>query len=230
MADVTKSGGSLMQSEREMIVGTHLLLKNGTSYIMIGNGDLTWWPEYEMDLGWYLAEPPADLETLKVAGQGGSTGGLYARQYVAGTVLVNSSASAQTYNVSGPMKRVSFSGGGKVDANGIQAAQTLDATTDVPVGPLMIPARSVVVLRAASVPPPGDEGPTSGGDGGFKPPPDAVADGPPPDGGRFPSDTGGSGGCGCTTMTAANASAPGIAALAALLMLARARSRARRKG
>jgi hypothetical protein len=222
MADITKSGSALMQNERELLIGTYLLLRNGTSYIMIGNSDLTWWPEYEIDLGWYLYEPPPDLEIMRIAGQGGSMGGLYVRQYVAGTVLVNSSASAETYMVPGPMKRVTFSGGGKVDANGNEVAQTLDATQDVPVGPLMIPARSVVILRAASVPAPGDEGP----------PPTPINEGFFDEAGTFgddggPSTKGSSGGCGCNETPDATAPIGALALLA--FTLARARSRASRK-
>lgn len=222
MADVTKSGSQLGQQERELIIGTYLLLRNGTSYVMIGNGDLTWWPEYEIDLGWYLAEPPADLEMLRVAGQGGSNGGLYARAYSAGVVLVNSSATAQSYTLASPMKRVTFSGGGKVDAQGNQATQTLDASQDVPAGALMVPARGVVILRAASLPPPGDEGPVTlpdggapGSDGG------AIGDaGAPGDGG---SSSNGGGGCGCHA-TPAGAGAPWV--IAALAFLLRRRRRA----
>lgn len=229
MGDVTKPGDQLTQQERELVIGTYLLLRNGTSYIMIGNGDLTWWPEYEIDLGWYLAEPPADLEMLKVAGAGGSQGGLYARQYVAGTVLVNSSASPQTYMVSGPMKRATFSGGGAVDKNGNEVAQTLDYSTDVPVGPLMVPARGVIILRAASVPPPGDEGPPTSPDGGTG---SDGGNGNGDGGGNGNGDGGGGGngsgsgsGCGCNESPA---NAPG-SAIVAMLMIALLRTQRRRR-
>lgn len=215
MADVTKPGAQLTQQERELIIGTYLLLRDATSYIMIGNGDLTWWPEYEIDLGWYLAEPPADLEALKVAGAGGASGGLYARAYSAGVVLVNSSAAPQTYAVPNAMKRVAFSGGGKVDAQGNQAAQSLDASLDVPAGPLVVPARGVVLLRAASLPPPGDEGPRP--DGGVPPATDggvATDAGPLGDGGNGAAPSGG--GCGCQA-SPSEAGAPSLLALVALL-------------
>ncbi len=94
LADVTAAGTSLSQADRELLIGTYLLLRNGTSYIMFGNGDITWYPEYEIDLGGYEAEPPSDLEALRVAGGGGSAGGLYLRRYVRGLVLVNSSNGA----------------------------------------------------------------------------------------------------------------------------------------
>jgi hypothetical protein len=60
MADVTKAGTELTQSEREQLIGAYLLVRNGTSYIMLGNSDITWYPEYELDLGAYDDEPPGE--------------------------------------------------------------------------------------------------------------------------------------------------------------------------
>ena len=168
MVDITVSGSSLSQADREMIIGSFLLARNGTSYIMLDAG-ITWYPEYEIDLGGYTAEPPADLEALRVAGNGGAEGGLYARQHVRGVVLVNSSASDQTYALATAMKRATWSGGGDVASDGTLPAQTLAYDTDVPAGALTVPARSVMILRdPAGAPPPGEEpgGETDGGVGG----------------------------------------------------------------
>src|SRR5262249_47821021 len=74
--DVTAEASRLSQATRELLIGSYLLLRDGTSYIMFGN-DLAWYPEYEIDLGAYRDEPPADLEDLRVAGNGGLAGGLY---------------------------------------------------------------------------------------------------------------------------------------------------------
>lgn len=168
MADVTATGTSLSMQDREYLIGSYLLVRNGTSYIMFGNSDITWYPEYEIDLGGYLAEPPLDIEQLKV-------GGLYERDYVAGVVYVNPSATAQTANVPKAMKRATWTGGGDVDAQGNLPAYTLSYTTDVPAGPLSVPPYSAVILQdPALVPPPGVE---PGG-------PDS--DGPPIGGGDLP--------------------------------------------
>jgi hypothetical protein len=208
MVDVTNAG--ISAADRALLIGTFLLLRNGTSYIMFDGGDLSWYPEYEIDLGGYATEPPDDIEALRVAGNGKAEGGLYARPHVAGVVLVNSSASTQTYTVPSPMKQAEWSGGGKVDANGNESAETLTYTKDVPAGPLDVPARSVVVLRVpAGAPPPGVEpGDVSGGEEGPPPQDDAgaiadatfpAADGQATEAGA--ADTGGSSssssGCAC---------------------------------
>ncbi len=201
IADVTKAGTDLTMAERELLIGTYLLVRNGTSYIMFGNSDITWYPEYEIDLGGYVAEPPADVEQLLVAGKGGAQGGLYERDYVAGMVLVNSSGAALTATVPRAMKQAEWTGGGAVDAAGTMPAYALTYTKDVPAGSLSVPARSAVILQdPAALPPPGVE-PGGGGDGGVG-----------ADGGLTPGDEAGltddggaggggegSGGCGCVT-------------------------------
>ena len=174
MADVTATGTSLSMQDREYLIGSYLLAKNGTSYIMFGNSDITWYPEYEIDLGGYVAEPPADLEMLRVDGSGGASGGLYAREYVAGWVYVNSSSAPLTVSVPKAMKRATWTGGGDVDSAGNLPAYTLSYTTDVPAGPLQVPAYSAVILQDPfSLPPPGvepgggtvsDDVPITGGD------------------------------------------------------------------
>jgi MYXO-CTERM domain-containing protein len=169
MADVTKAGTDLSASERERLIGTYLLIRNGTSYVMFGNSDVTWYPEYELDLGAYDAEPPTDLEGLRVAGTGGSAGGLYARTYASGLVLVNSSAGALSHTLPTAMKRAVFSGGGDVGADGTMPSYSLAYDADVPAGALSVPAQSVVILRnPAGAPPAGEEpkgqnGATDGG-------------------------------------------------------------------
>jgi MYXO-CTERM domain-containing protein len=168
MADITKAGTDLTQSEREQIIGTYLLVRNGTSYIMLGNSDITWYPEYELDLGAYDAEPPLDLEALRVAGSGGSSGGLYLRKYASGLVLLNSSDGALSYALPSPMKRAAFSGGGTVAGDGTLPTFSLTYDTDVAAGALQVGAHSAVIRREpAGAPPPGQEpGSASGVDGG----------------------------------------------------------------
>jgi MYXO-CTERM domain-containing protein len=169
MADVTEAGTNLSLADRALLIGTYLLIRNGTSYPMFGNSDLTWYPEYEIDLGGYVDEPPEDLESLRVAGTGGASGGLYARAYVAGLVLVNSSDSPLGYSLPEAMHQAVWSGGGAITSDATQAPQSLTYTQMVGPGSISVPARSVLVLRSLSGPPPpgmepGD--PTDGVDAG----------------------------------------------------------------
>ncbi len=167
MTDSTADVTGMPQAQRDMFIGTYLLIRNSTSYVMLLPG-LNWYPEYEMDLGGYIAEPPADIEQLKVAGAGGASGGLYARQEVAGTVLVNSSAGALTYNVPAPMVQAQWSGGGSVGSDGTEATQSLTYTTTVPAGPLSVPAATAIILRSPNgVPPAGVEPGVAASDGGL---------------------------------------------------------------
>jgi hypothetical protein len=167
MADVTKAGTDLTQSEREQLIGAYLLVRNGTSYIMLGNSDTTWFPEYELDLGAYGDEPPADLEDLRVAGSGGASGGLYLRKYASGLVLVNTSGAALSYALGTVMKRATFSGGGAVAADGTLPSFSLTYDADVAAGMLSVAAHSAAFLRdPRGAPPPGEEPGGSDADGG----------------------------------------------------------------
>ncbi|MBN1807744.1 MAG: PKD domain-containing protein [Planctomycetes bacterium] len=122
-------------SLREFCVATFLLIKNDTSYYSLNasglgsapngyGGNPRWYPEYEITIGEYLDDCPADLGDLRVAGTSG--GGLYARWYTGGLVLVNSSPST-TYGIE--LDRtyypVSFSGGGYVATDGSKPAMSL---------------------------------------------------------------------------------------------------------
>lgn len=166
IAAITASGSSLSMQERELLLGTYMLLRNGTSYYTLGLDDVSWYPEYELDLGGYQSEPPDDLHFLQVAGSVGG-GAIYARSYVRGIVLVNPTEVALPYTVTTPMKRAVLSGGGQVDGSATMPTYSVTYDTDVPVGELSIPARSAVFLRdPAGAPPPGEEPSGTGGAGG----------------------------------------------------------------
>ena len=158
MTDITEAGTDLTSAERELLIGSYLLLRNGTSYVMFGNSDITWYPEYELDLGAYDEEPPQDLEALRVAGDGGSRGGLYQRKHASGLVLVNSSDETLTTTLPKELRRATFSGGGAVDASGKLPAFSLDYDMVVPAGEFALDGRSVAVLRdPEGAPAPGEE-------------------------------------------------------------------------
>ncbi|HLK36774.1 MAG TPA: putative glycoside hydrolase [Polyangiaceae bacterium] len=241
MMDSTSDVTTMTDAQRSVIIGTYLLIRNGTSYAMLLPG-LHWYPEYEIDLGGYVDEPPDDIEQLRVAGAGGSAGGLYARQEVSGTVLVNSSSAALTYDVPSPMEQAEWSGGGAVGADGSPSTQTLTYSKDVPAGPLLVPAQSAVVLRSPAGPPapgiePGaasDDAGTTGPEGGS-----AMTDAAPPaieagavaaggDGaaavdGAGTSGDGGSGAVregGCACRTVAGPSRQGCVTMALVMLVA----------
>ncbi|MGO9833596.1 MAG: putative glycoside hydrolase [Polyangiaceae bacterium] len=163
-ADITQ----MPAAQRSMIIGTYLLIRNSTSYIVLLPG-LYWYPDYEIDLGGYVDEPPSDIEMLRVAGTGGESGGLYVRQEVAGTILVNSSSAALSYTVPSAMVQAEWSGGGAVSDNPVtEASETLTYTMSVPAGSLSVPALTAIILRSPGGVP--DAGVMPGGvlDGGVE--------------------------------------------------------------
>jgi len=212
MTDITEAGTDLTSAERELLIGTYLLLRNGTSYVMFGNSDITWYPEYELDLGAYDDEPPADLEALRVAGDGGSQGGLYLRSHASGLVLVNSSAETLSTTLTKGFRLATFSGGGDVDADGTLPSFTLDYDTVVPAGSFSLEGRSVAVLRdAAGAPPPGEEPGASGGDAGASGGPGAESGGSSGTGGASGGSVGTSAGAGGRSSGGAGRGAGGSA-------------------
>jgi len=193
MTDSTSDVTQMPQAQRDLIIGTFLLIRNGTSYAMLLPG-LNWYPEYEIDLGGYVDEPPDDIEQLKVAGSGGSAGGLYARQEVAGTILVNSSTAALTYMVPTAMKQAQWTGGGGVAVDGTEATETLTYTQDVPAGPLSVPALTAIILQSPNGVPPAGVEPGGGVDGGTGDGGGSSSSGGGSSGGSGGGSSGGSGG------------------------------------
>jgi hypothetical protein len=101
---------------RMFAVGCYLLIKGHYSYInLVGNGDMAvfWFPEYDVNLGSFINEPPADIESLRTAE------GAYRRDYSNGLVLVNPTAGSITVNLGSTYRLVSASGGGYVPENGV---------------------------------------------------------------------------------------------------------------
>jgi PKD repeat protein len=141
---------------REFCVATFLLVKNDTSYYSLNasalpaspngwGGNPRWFPEFEIGIGSFLDDAPASVDPLRVAGS--SAGGLYARWYAGGLVLVNTST---TTSFSFPLDRtyypVGFSGGGWVQVNGAKSAQTLTTGGGVS-GDYVVPPNSGRILR-----------------------------------------------------------------------------------
>ena len=97
---------------RAWCIANYLLLKNHKSfYYNVNTGaKVSWWPEYEIDLGAYLQAPPRNVEDLRVP----DTDSLYRRMYERGLVLVNPGDEPQPYVLTGPMRRYRFFGGGSL--------------------------------------------------------------------------------------------------------------------
>ncbi len=102
----------------------------------------------------------------RLGGTGGASGGLYVRQEVAGTIVVNSSMAALSYTVPSAMLQAQWSGGGSVAADGTEATQSLTYTQVVPAGALSVPAQTAIILRSPSGVPPAGVEPGGGQDAG----------------------------------------------------------------
>jgi len=256
-ADSSSDITQMAAAQRSMIIGTYLLIRNSTSYIVLLPG-LYWYPDYEIDLGGYVDEPPSDIEMLRVAGTGGASGGLYVRQEVAGTILVNSSSAALTYTVPSAMVQAEWSGGGAVSDNPVtEASETLTYTKSVPAGSLSVPALTAIILRspggvpAAGVMPGGvfdggvepDGGAVTGGQGDGAAPAGSSGGGGPDGGGASSGAGAGSGdagaatgathsssGCGCRLAKGESRGEALLALVAGSALLVRRRTGQRRSG
>jgi hypothetical protein len=134
------------QPERYRRTGMYMLIKNENSFVNIVDGNVNWFPEYEIDLG-DQSVLPADINPLRVAGSGSSS--LFKRDYASGMVLCNTSSNTMTYTLSGNgWNRVVTSGGGTVDTSGQISAQNIQL---VPVsGNININASDCVILKNTS--------------------------------------------------------------------------------
>lgn len=123
--------------ERLRRTGMYMLIKNETSYInILGNGDIEWYPEYEIDLG--NQKPlPAKFDDLRVAGSGWRS--LWKRDYENGMVLCNTSETIMSFSPEGNgWKKITTTGGGGVSDEGIPATQQIlltDIGSSVEIGP-----------------------------------------------------------------------------------------------
>jgi PKD repeat protein len=142
---------------RQFCVASFLLVKNDTSYYSLNAAGLPaspngsganprWFPEFEIGIGSFLDDAPNSVDSLRVAGS--SAGGLYARWYAGGLVLVNTSL---TTSFAFPLDRtyypVTFSGGGWVQLTGAKSAQSLSTGASVS-GSFVVPPNSGRILRA----------------------------------------------------------------------------------
>ncbi len=104
--------------DRLFALASYLLVKGRRSYLNLETSPrVEWWPEYEVDLGPYLDEPPARVDAL-LEGAGGDSPGLYVRRYARGLVVVNPFERQQSLDLGRTMWAVTPVGGGEVPADG----------------------------------------------------------------------------------------------------------------
>jgi hypothetical protein len=105
-------------------LANYLLVKGNRSYLFyFADSTLEWYPEWEIDLAWQ---------------------GVYRRDFVKGSVLVNPATSAVSVTLAAPMQRIDPQGGGAVSADG-----TLTATVaSTPVTSFSLaPSSGTILLR-----------------------------------------------------------------------------------
>lgn len=106
---------------RLWLLSNFLLLKHNRSYINILplgysiNGNLHWWPEYDLKLGAPVNDTvPKEIEELK------SAAGVYYRRYAQGLVIVNPSGTKRTIALGDAQQYLLITpwGGGLIDSGG----------------------------------------------------------------------------------------------------------------
>ncbi len=141
-------------SGRKWLFSNFMLLKHDKSFINMfpGGSQLYWWPEYDLDLG-LQTDPtvPGDVAGLL------DSGGIYARQYEGGLVLVNPTGSTHSYALTGngTYNLIEPWGGGVVDSAGNPPAGGL-TLTEVE-GSVQLGSWSGAVLTFEPQPPPSVE-------------------------------------------------------------------------
>jgi hypothetical protein len=118
-------------AKRMYYLGNYLLVKGRHAYLdYFASGPLEWYPEWAVDLGApSSSSPAADVGTLASAG-------VYRRDFVKGSVLVNPTSAAVVVSLGGTFQRVVPTGGGAVDASGNAPGSVSTASvTSVTVAP-----------------------------------------------------------------------------------------------
>ncbi|MBE0644868.1 MAG: hypothetical protein IH600_12360 [Bacteroidetes bacterium] len=131
-------------TDRLRRAGMYMLVKNANSFINVVSGEVTWYPEYEVDLG-EMSPVPGDLEELRVSGSGAE--GLWQREYENGMVLVNTAGNMASFDLPSTKvwRRYDPQGGGAVAENGTPAPQ--EQRWSAPVTRVEVPASDAVILR-----------------------------------------------------------------------------------
>lgn len=109
------SGDAFTSTERVFILAGFLLAQD-TTYMYWGRyrdtGHLEWWPENAVDIGTPVGTPTEMADLLDASG-------LYVREYSGGLVLFNDTGSSHDYALTQDYKKLTFSGGGAVESDGV---------------------------------------------------------------------------------------------------------------
>jgi len=136
-----KSNGRFKPGERLFVMACYLISMHPlhTYYILFEKpqGQLTWYPEYHLDLGNPRHQPVKMSDMLDASG-------LYIREFTRGKVLVNISDSPKSYTLSESYWEITFTGGGLIDKGGRYSGKLL--STYKPKGSVAIPAGSALIL------------------------------------------------------------------------------------
>jgi Hypothetical glycosyl hydrolase family 15 len=121
---------------RTFDLASYLLLKGDHTYLNFGEGiRVTWFPEYDLDLG-AAVDPPGLRQDQ----------GAFVRRFANGLVVVNPGDAAVTYTLPATMRMVTPAGGGAVPDDGhVPAAWTLQLRPVMSVA--LGPRRAAVLLH-----------------------------------------------------------------------------------
>ncbi len=158
--DESLAGPSDIKS-RLWYMSNFLLLKHGKSFINMfpgGNsleGQLHWWPEYELDLG-----APLESATPGGIGRAGNVdslrdrNGVYSREFERGIVLVNPGANRRDFVLDASFDRITPFGGGMIGPSGEPPSGGLTRTTMSPGEVVSLPPQTgAILLKRTNKPP-----------------------------------------------------------------------------
>jgi putative glycosyl hydrolase-like family 15 (GHL15) protein len=125
-------------AKRQYYLGNYLLVKGHHTYVdYFASGPLEWYPEWGTDLGAPTTAAATQVSALL-------SGGVYRRDFVKGSVLVNPSPAPVTVQLGGTFQLVVPTGGGAVDSSGTAGG----SLTRMPVTAVTVGATSAaIVLR-----------------------------------------------------------------------------------
>jgi hypothetical protein len=108
---------------RRYYLANYLLVKGRRTYVdYFSKTPLQWYPEWSLDLGAPVADPPVGASADRSPGAAGvdafAAGGLYRRDFAKGVVLVNPTDAAVTVALGTSMRRVEMIGGGDIPEDG----------------------------------------------------------------------------------------------------------------
>jgi hypothetical protein len=126
---------------RMYALASYLLVRGKHTYVNFPTGiAISWWPEYDVDLGAPAAALPRSLDAYK-------QGSVYVRRFRNGLVVVNPADAAASFPLDRAYRRVTANGGGEVPADGRPPAAWGLGTAAVSGALDLPPHRAAILLR-----------------------------------------------------------------------------------